>query len=381
MGGCRVHDGLVEHNNEAAAAAATVADEPDSALLADLLAEVAGCFPRRETRQACAQMVNGLLMELEDRNCWSIAEAIGHRRPYRLHHFLSRAVWDEELMLDIAAGWAAVRLDDGDGILIIDETGDAKSSADAVGAARQYSGSTGGVALCQVMVTLAYATSRGHSLLGRALYLPDARAADEEHRELAGIPDEVVFATRPQLAGGLLEHACELGIEAALVTGDEVYGGRDLRRLIRGLGLGYVLAVRSSHVVTAGSGKTMTAAAAAAVIPARAWQRMPAGSGTKGIRDYDWATIAVTSDDTPEDQDEGHSMLLVRRHRYIGATTPRRSPRRSEGRSSAASSAPAARDSSPSASSKGRCARSARSEVVIGLMSCSGVSDVWSANR
>jgi SRSO17 transposase len=293
--GCRVHDGLVEHNNEAAAAAATVADEADSALLADLLAEVAGCFPRRETRQTCAQMVGGLLMELEDQNCWTIAEAIGHRRPCRLHHFLSRAVWDQELALDIAAGWAAVRLDDGDGILIVDETGDEKSSANAAGAARQYSGSVGGVALCQVMVTLTYATSRGHSLLGRALYLPEARAADEEHRELAGIPDEVMFATKPQLAGALLEHACELGIEAALVAGDEVYGGRDLRQRIRGLGLGYVLAVRSSHTLTLGSGKAMAAAAAAALIPARAWQRMPTGTGTKGIRDYDWAMIAVTA--------------------------------------------------------------------------------------
>jgi SRSO17 transposase len=316
--GCRVHDGLVEHNNEAAAAAATVADEADSALLADLLAEVAGCFPRRETRQTCAQMVGGLLMELEDQNCWTIAEAIGHRRPCRLHHFLSRAVWDQELALDIAAGWAAVRLDDGDGILIVDETGDEKSSANAAGAARQYSGSVGGVALCQVMVTLTYATSRGHSLLGRALYLPEARAADEEHRELAGIPDEVMFATKPQLAGALLEHACELGIEAALVAGDEVYGGRDLRQRIRGLGLGYVLAVRSSHTLTLGSGKAMAAAAAAALIPARAWQRMPTGTGTKGIRDYDWAMIAVTGDDTPECQEEGHSVLLARRHRYTG---------------------------------------------------------------
>jgi len=77
-------------------------------------------------------MVSGLLSELEDRNCWTLAEAAGHRGPHRLHHFLSRAVWDEELMLDIAASWAAVRLDDGNGILIIDETGDAKSSTDAV---------------------------------------------------------------------------------------------------------------------------------------------------------------------------------------------------------------------------------------------------------
>jgi SRSO17 transposase len=318
VGGCRAHDGLVEHNNDAAAAAATVADDVRSALLADLLAEVAGCFPRRETRQSCTEMTGGLLMELEDRNCWALAEAIGHRRPCRLHHFLSRAVWDQELMLDIAAGWAAARLGDGDGVLIIDETGDAKSSADAAGAARQYSGSTGGVALCQVMVTLTYATSLGHTLLGRALYLPDARAADEEHRELTGIPDEIMFATKPQLAGGLIGHALELGIEAPVVTGDEVYGSRDLRRLIRGLGLGYALAVRSSHTVTFASGKTITAQDAAALIPARAWQRMPTGTGTKGIRDYDWAMIEVTADDTPDDQDEGHSALLIRRHRYTG---------------------------------------------------------------
>jgi SRSO17 transposase len=286
--------------------------------LADLLAEVAGCFPRRETRQTCARMLDGLLMELEDRNCWTIAQAIGHRAPYRLHHFLSRAVWDQELVLGIAASWAAARLDDGhgDGVLIIDETGDGKSSADAVGAARQYSGSVGGVALCQVMVTLTYATSLGHTLLGRPLYLPDARAADEEHRELAGIPDEVMLETKPQLAGSLLGHACELGIEAAMVAGDEVYGGRDLRRLIRGLGLGYVLAVRSNHTVTLTSGKAMTAAGAAAMVPARAWQRMPAGAGTKGIRGYDWAMIEVTGDDAPDDQGGGHSALLIRRHRY-----------------------------------------------------------------
>jgi SRSO17 transposase len=317
MGGCRVHDRFVEQNNEATAAAVTVADDDArGALLAGLLAEVAGCFPRRETRQTCGRMLNGLLMELEDQNCWVLAEAIGDDKPYRLHHFLSRAVWDEGLLADTAACWAAERLAGGDAIFIIDETGDAKSSTDAVGAARQYSGSIGGVGLCQVMVTLTYATSRGHTLLGRALYLPDARACDDEHRELTGIPDEVMFATKPELAGALAGHALELGIEAAMVTGDEVYGGHDLRRLIRGLGLGYVLAVRSDHQVTLGSSRKAKVTAAAASVPARAWQRMPTGTGTKGIRDYDWAMIEITGDDNPGDQEEGHSALLVRRHRY-----------------------------------------------------------------
>ena len=115
----------------------------------------------------------------------------------------------------------------------MDETADEKSSADAVGAARQYSGTVGGVALCQVAVTLTYATGRGHALIGRALYMPEACAADDEHRELAGVPEEVIFASKPQLAGTLLDRAQSLGIRAAFVAGDEVYGGRELRRGIR----------------------------------------------------------------------------------------------------------------------------------------------------
>src|SRR5271166_1198000 len=257
----------LRHDQDTAVAAVTVADEAWSALLADLLGRVAECFPRRETRQCCGQMVCGLLMELEDHNCWTIAEAVGHRGPHRLQHLLSRAVWDDQDVTDIASAWAVSHLDDGDAVLIVDETADEKSSADAVGAARQYSGTVGGIALCQVAVTLTYATGRGHALIGRALYLPEGCAADEEHR---------------QLAGALLDRAHRLGIRAAFVAGDEVYGGRELRRGIRQRGMGYVMAVRANHVVTAGSGRTATAAAAASMIPAHAWHRMRTGSGTKG---------------------------------------------------------------------------------------------------
>jgi len=72
------------------------------------------------------------------------------------------------------------------------------------------------------------------------------------------------------------------------VAGDEVYGGRQLRRDIRQRGMGYVMAVRANHVVTTGSGRAVTAAAAARMIPPRAWHRMRAGSGTKATRHYDW---------------------------------------------------------------------------------------------
>src|SRR5437667_2628965 len=145
-------------------------------------------------------MVSGLLMELEGHNCWTIAGAVGHRGPHRLQHLLSRAVWDEQRVLDTAAGWAVSHLDDGDGVLIVDETADEKSSADCAGAARQYSGTVGGIAMCQVAVTLTCASPAGHTLIGRVLYLPADWAADEERRELAGVPDEIMFATKPQLA-------------------------------------------------------------------------------------------------------------------------------------------------------------------------------------
>ncbi len=62
----------------------------------------------------------------------------------------------------------------------------------------------------------------------------------------------------------------------------------------------------------------MTAAAAAGMIPHNAWHRMRTGSGTKGTRHYDWAMLQVTSDDTPGGHEDGHGMLLVRRHRYTG---------------------------------------------------------------
>ena len=85
-------------------------------------------------------------MELEECNCWSIAGAAGHRGPHRLQHLLSRAVWDEQQVLDAAAAWAVSHLGDGDAVLIVDETAGEKSSADAAGAARQYSGTAGGIA-------------------------------------------------------------------------------------------------------------------------------------------------------------------------------------------------------------------------------------------
>lgn len=196
------------------AAQATVAQETWRAGFGEVMGLVADCFPRRETRQTLREATEAMLMGVESANCWTLAEALGHRGPHRLQHFLSRAVWDHGAVRARVAAWTVGHLANDQAVLIVDETGDEKSSTDAVGAARQYSGALGGVGLCQVAVHFTYATGRGHALIDRALYFTRDWAGDDERRELTGVPDELVFATKPELAAGLLARACQAAVPA-----------------------------------------------------------------------------------------------------------------------------------------------------------------------
>ena len=325
--------------------ATTVAHPDHRALLEDLKATVAGAFGRRESRATFADLVTGLLLELPRKNCWSIAEAVGHQTPDRLQHLLSRAVWDADAVLTTVAGWAVGHLSQqvsGPVTLAVDETGDAKSSPDAVGAAQQYSGSLGGIGLCQVAVHLSVVTPAGHAVIGRRLYLGAAWAGDDERRTLVGVPDEVVFATKPDLGIALLQDAVAAGITAQYVTADEVYGSVAFRTAVRRLHLAYVVAVPANRHLTLPDHRRRACTDVVKLVPATAWARMRTGSATKGAKDYDWALLTVEEDDTPAGQAPagdahakttdaggvpaaapttsrsagGHSMLLVRRHRY-----------------------------------------------------------------
>ncbi|MDX3538023.1 hypothetical protein PV721_27470 [Streptomyces sp. MB09-01] len=134
----------------------------------------------------------------------------------------------------------------------------------------------------------------------------------------ASLPDETAFATKPQLAGDMLEDAHASGIRTAWVAADKVYGGRELRCRIRTLGPGYAIAVPTSHRVTTPSGKAKVTALLERVLK-RAGMRLKTGNGTKGERLYDWAMIDVTPDDTPPGHPDGHSQVLIRLHRRTGA--------------------------------------------------------------
>ena len=97
----------------------------------------------------------------------------------------------------------------------------------------------------------------------------------------------------------LLQYAHDRGIRAGFTAGDEVHGGLDLRRSIRERGTGYVLAVRSKSMVTLPCGRRLTVKTAASLARPGVWQRMRTGSATKGAKDYHWAMIETTPDDTP----------------------------------------------------------------------------------
>jgi hypothetical protein len=100
-----------------------------------------------------------------------------------------------------------------------------------------------------------------------------------------------------------------------------VYGGLELRKSIRERGTGYVMAVRSNGMVTLPPGRRLTVKTAASLVKPGMWQRMRTGSATKGAKDYHWAMIEITPDDTPEGHDDGHAVLLLRRHRYTGTVS------------------------------------------------------------
>lgn len=126
------------------------------------------------------------------------------------------------------------------------------------------------------------------------------------------MPDQAEFATKPVLAGQMIEAALDAGISASWVTADEAYGqGPSLRALVESRGVGYVLVVACSTRVRINQGRTaIHADAVADRLPASAWHRQSAGAGAKGPRYYDWAWIETGTD--------GHRHLLIRRNPTSG---------------------------------------------------------------
>jgi SRSO17 transposase len=174
-------------------------------------------------------------------------------------------------------------------VLVNDETGFLKKGTKSAGVARQYSGTAGRIENCQIGVFLVYASPHGQAFLDRALYLPKRWTEDEARREPAGIPTEVDFATKGDLAQMMLARAFAAEVPAVWVNGDENYGNDgDLRRWLEGQQRPHVLAVAGSHPVCQ-DGWQVRVDTLLPQIAAECWQRIEIGAGSKGPRIYDWA--------------------------------------------------------------------------------------------
>jgi SRSO17 transposase len=234
-----------------------------------------------------------------------------------LHHLVAKAAWSDEALL------AAVR----EQVLpalgpvtawIVDDTSFPKKGKHSFGVARQYSGVLGKTDNCQVAVSLSLANERASLPIAYRLYLPEGWADDPERRRKAGVPDEVVFRTKPQLALAQIRAALAQGVAPGVVLADAGYGAdMDFQAGLQELGLLHVVGILPQATVWlpgtgplpakpwSGRGRPPTrlrrtpdhapvaAEALARSLPAEAWRAVAWREGSRGSLASRFAALRV----------------------------------------------------------------------------------------
>jgi SRSO17 transposase len=223
--------------------------------LATYLEPFASLFRRSTSRESVERYLTGLLTDLPRKNCDTIAAAVAGTSTERLQHLLTDATWDPQA-LDQQRVRTLVAQSPPHGLLVLDDTGLPKQGRSSVGVARQYSGTLGKVANCQVVVSTHYVadepTSRApvHWPLTAQLYLPEAWAIDPTRRAKVHVPPAVTFQTKPALALALVEQARAWDVPFAWVVADAGYG--DNPTFLQGLEarqIAYVVGISSTFGV------------------------------------------------------------------------------------------------------------------------------------
>jgi SRSO17 transposase len=281
------------------------------------------------------QYLRGLLLGgAERRNAENLAEQVDGATPRALQRFLTEAPWSTERVVDRLQQDVAVELESPDAVFVVDETGFAKQGTKSVGVQRQYSGTLGKVANCQVGVFVGYASERGQALVDARLYLPEGWTDAPARGAAAGVPAEVGFQTKPELALALLRAARARGhLQGRWVTGDAVYGGNPaFRDALDADGFWYVLEVPSTTLVcplvAAGAppaplapgtwrprpdlAPPCTVAEVAAALPPDHWHLEHVADGAQGPRRYQLARRRVR--EVRDDVVGGELTVLFRRH-------------------------------------------------------------------
>lgn len=201
-----------------------------------------------EQRTNAQQYVQGLLSDLKRKDIESIAY-LHDRERQGLQKFIGQVEWDHRPLLTELAYQVGTELGEADGVLVFDPSAFPKQGKESVGVQRQWCGRLGKVDNCQVGIYLGYVTRQEHALVDVRLYLPKEWARRKRRRQKAGVPEEVRFRTRHELA---LEMLDERGpwLPHAWVTGDDEMGRSAWSRgELWSRGERYLLAVPSNTLV------------------------------------------------------------------------------------------------------------------------------------
>jgi SRSO17 transposase len=220
--------------------------------------QIGGVLGSSHHRASFAMYAMGLLSESERKSMEPIAAratgdpvhaGAGHQR---IHHFIANTSWSDHQARLEAARYAIAALEKHEPVVawIIDDTGFLKQGKHSVGVQRQYTGSAGKTANCQVAVSLTVATRTQHVPINFALFLPESWTEDPDRRHKTRIPEETTFKTKHDLALEMIEQAVRDEIPGKIILADSFYGhSRPFRETVSLLGFDYGMAIYASDTM------------------------------------------------------------------------------------------------------------------------------------
>ncbi len=195
----------------------------------------------------------GLLLPLERKSIEPMAARLApgnvRQTHQSLHHVVADAAWSDAALLGAVRDEVLPELTRRYPVIawIVDDTGFPKKGRHSVGVARQYCGQVGKQDNCQVAVSVSLATAHDSLPVKYQLYLPESWANDGERRKKAGVPAEVCFQTKPEIALSQLRALLDEGVPRGVVLADAAYGNdHGFRSHLGALGLEYVVGIQSS---------------------------------------------------------------------------------------------------------------------------------------